>query len=136
IQEFNAPVVEESEMDIDPLLQLVVKKPQKQYRKPKFTYGEVLVEWRYKKKIEEDGTICRYLNLVERCYCSCSPSSRKRNSLITIISTNGPGKLCRALNIDISLNHTDLTTSDLIYLENAPEITLEQIVSTRLVLIW
>ncbi|MCE8164029.1 MAG: DNA-3-methyladenine glycosylase, partial [Candidatus Moeniiplasma glomeromycotorum] len=26
--------------------------------------------------------------------------------------TNGPGKLCRALNIDISLNHTDLTTSD------------------------
>ncbi|CAG8521876.1 3424_t:CDS:2 [Gigaspora margarita] len=27
IQEFNAPAVEESEMDVDPLLQLVAKKP-------------------------------------------------------------------------------------------------------------
>jgi len=26
--------------------------------------------------------------------------------------TNGPGKLCRALNIDINLNNVDLTTSD------------------------
>ena len=36
--------------------------------------------------------------------------------------TNGPGKLCRALNIDISLNHVDLTTSDLIYLEDSPNL--------------
>ncbi|CAG8560580.1 6235_t:CDS:2 [Gigaspora rosea] len=43
-KEFNAPAVEESKIDIDPLLQLVAKKPQKQYRKPKFTYGEVLIE--------------------------------------------------------------------------------------------
>ncbi|CAG8674847.1 45277_t:CDS:2 [Gigaspora margarita] len=58
IQEFNASAVEESEIDVDSLLQLVAKKPQKQYHKPKFTYSEVLVEWRYKKKIEENGTIC------------------------------------------------------------------------------
>lgn len=47
--------------------------------------------------------------------------------------TNGPGKLCRALNIDISLNHVDLTTSDLIYLEDAPELELnkERIVITK-----
>src|SRR5437588_5377795 len=37
-------------------------------------------------------------------------------------TTNGPGKLCRVLGIDISLNNVDLTTSDLIYLEDAPEI--------------
>jgi DNA-3-methyladenine glycosylase len=45
--------------------------------------------------------------------------------------TNGPGKLCRALNIDISLNHTDLTTSDLIYLEDAPEINKDEIIATK-----
>src|SRR4051812_29273764 len=45
--------------------------------------------------------------------------------------TNGPGKLCRTLNIDISLNHVDLTTSDLIYLENAPEISKDQIITTK-----
>src|SRR3982751_1568915 len=45
--------------------------------------------------------------------------------------TNGPGKLCRALNIDISLNNTDLTTSDLIYLEDQPEIDQEKIVVTK-----
>jgi len=44
--------------------------------------------------------------------------------------TNGPGKLCRALNIDISLNHVDLTTSDLIYLENQPELNPDQIIAT------
>jgi len=45
--------------------------------------------------------------------------------------TNGPGKLCRALNIDISLNHVDLTTSDLIYLEVQPEINSDKIVATK-----
>lgn len=45
--------------------------------------------------------------------------------------TNGPGKLCRALNIDISLNHVDLTTSDLIYLEDQPELSKEEIVITK-----
>jgi DNA-3-methyladenine glycosylase len=45
--------------------------------------------------------------------------------------TNGPGKLCRALNIDINLNHTDLTTSDLIYLENQPELSPDKIVITK-----
>ena len=45
--------------------------------------------------------------------------------------TNGPGKLCRALNIDISLNNTDLTTSDLIYLEDQPELSPDQITSTK-----
>ena len=45
--------------------------------------------------------------------------------------TNGPGKLCRALNIDISLNHTDLTTSDLIYLEDQPELSQEEIIATK-----
>ena len=45
--------------------------------------------------------------------------------------TNGPGKLCRALNIDISLNHTDLTTSDLIYLEDAPEVNKDEIIATK-----
>ena len=45
--------------------------------------------------------------------------------------TNGPGKLCRALNIDISLNHTDLTTSDLIYLEDQPELSKDEIVITK-----
>jgi DNA-3-methyladenine glycosylase len=44
--------------------------------------------------------------------------------------TNGPGKLCRVLSIDISLNNVDLTTSDLIYLEDAPEISQDQIVAT------
>ena len=45
--------------------------------------------------------------------------------------TNGPGKLCRALNIDISLNHTDLTTSNLIYLEDQPELSPDEIVITK-----
>lgn len=45
--------------------------------------------------------------------------------------TNGPGKLCRALNIDISLNNVDLTTSDLIYLEDQPELNEEEIVITK-----
>jgi DNA-3-methyladenine glycosylase len=45
--------------------------------------------------------------------------------------TNGPGKLCRALNIDLNLNHTDLTTSDLIYLEDQPEINHEEIIITK-----
>jgi DNA-3-methyladenine glycosylase len=45
--------------------------------------------------------------------------------------TNGPGKLCRALNIDINLNHIDLTTSDLIYLENQPELDQDKIVITK-----
>ncbi|CAG8724136.1 8958_t:CDS:1, partial [Gigaspora rosea] len=31
----------------------------------------------------------------------------------------------------ISLNQIDLTTSDLIYLENTPEIALEQIIATK-----
>jgi len=45
--------------------------------------------------------------------------------------TNGPGKLCRVLNIDISLNHVDLTTSDLIYLEDQPELDQDEIVITK-----
>ena len=45
--------------------------------------------------------------------------------------TNGPGKLCRVLDINISLNHIDLTTSDLIYLEDQPEINQDQIVITK-----
>ncbi|CAG8442430.1 3959_t:CDS:2 [Ambispora leptoticha] len=45
--------------------------------------------------------------------------------------TNGPGKLCRALNIDISLNHIDLTTSNLIYLEDAPDLSQEEIVINK-----
>ncbi|CAI2183109.1 5283_t:CDS:2 [Funneliformis geosporum] len=45
--------------------------------------------------------------------------------------TNGPGKLCRALKIDISLNHTDLTTSNLIYLEDQPEISQAKIIATK-----
>jgi len=45
--------------------------------------------------------------------------------------TNGPGKLCRALNIDISLNHVDLTTSNLIYLEDQPELSKDEIVITK-----
>src|SRR3954452_20040963 len=45
--------------------------------------------------------------------------------------TNGPGKLCRALSIDISLNHIDLTTSDLIYLEDQPELSQDKIVVTK-----
>lgn len=45
--------------------------------------------------------------------------------------TNGPGKLCRALNIDINLNHTDLTTSDLIYLEDQLDLSPEEIVITK-----
>ncbi len=45
--------------------------------------------------------------------------------------TNGPGKLCRALNIDISLNGVDLTTSDLIYLEDRSEVSKDEIVITK-----
>jgi DNA-3-methyladenine glycosylase len=45
--------------------------------------------------------------------------------------TNGPGKLCRALNIDISLNHIDLTTNDLIYLEDQPELNPDEIIITK-----
>jgi DNA-3-methyladenine glycosylase len=45
--------------------------------------------------------------------------------------TNGPGKLCRVLNIDINLNETDLTTSDLIYLENRPELSKDEIIATK-----
>lgn len=45
--------------------------------------------------------------------------------------TNGPGKLCRALNIDASLNNTDLTTSNLIYLEDQPEVNKKEIFITK-----
>ena len=45
--------------------------------------------------------------------------------------TNGPGKLCRALKIDINLNHADLTTNNLIYLEDQPELNQDQIVVTK-----
>jgi DNA-3-methyladenine glycosylase len=45
--------------------------------------------------------------------------------------TNGPGKLCRALNIDISLNCVDLTTNDLIYLESGPELNKDEIIVTK-----
>ncbi len=48
-----------------------------------------------------------------------------------VLHTNGPGKLCRALNIDMSFNEVDLTTSNLIYLENGPEISQEEIVITK-----
>ncbi|CAG8843531.1 6525_t:CDS:1, partial [Gigaspora margarita] len=51
----NAHTIEESEMDINLLLQLVAKRPQKQYRKPKFTYSEILVDG-IVKKIKEDKT--------------------------------------------------------------------------------
>ncbi|CAG8640714.1 5149_t:CDS:1 [Racocetra fulgida] len=44
--------------------------------------------------------------------------------------TNGPGKLCRALQIDLSLNHLDLTTNNLIYLEDQPLLTAEAIIAT------
>ncbi|CAG8649805.1 17339_t:CDS:2 [Cetraspora pellucida] len=59
------------------------------------------------------------------------PVSSHQDGKKVYYHTNGPGKLCRALNIDISLNHADLTTSDLIYLENAPEITPDQIIATK-----
>src|SRR3954470_21513930 len=58
-------------------------------------------------------------------------SSHNDNTKKIHYYTNGPGKLCRALNIDINLNHTDLTTSDLIYLEDQPEIDKEKIVITK-----
>ncbi|CAG8752698.1 18358_t:CDS:2 [Gigaspora margarita] len=45
--------------------------------------------------------------------------------------TNGPGKLCRALQIDLGLNHTDLTTNDSIYLEEQPPLTQEKIIATK-----
>jgi len=45
--------------------------------------------------------------------------------------TNGPGKLCRALDIDINLNHIDLTISDLIYLENGLEVSEDEIIATK-----
>ena len=45
--------------------------------------------------------------------------------------TNGPSKLCRALNIDINLNNVDLTTSDLIYLEDQPKLSPGQIITTK-----
>jgi len=45
--------------------------------------------------------------------------------------TNGPGKLCRALSIDKNLNGVDLTTSDLIYLENQSKIEKKNIVITK-----
>ncbi|CAG8619361.1 18247_t:CDS:2, partial [Gigaspora margarita] len=49
IQEnFQLSMIQESEVNIDPLLQLVTTKSQKQSRKSKFTYGEVLIEWRSK----------------------------------------------------------------------------------------
>jgi len=45
--------------------------------------------------------------------------------------TNGPGKLCRALSIDIKLNEVDLTISDLIYLENDLEVSKDKIIITK-----
>ncbi|KLL02322.1 MAG: DNA-3-methyladenine glycosylase [Mycoplasmataceae bacterium RC_NB112A] len=45
--------------------------------------------------------------------------------------TNGPSKLCRALKIDLNLNGVDLTTSELIYLENKPELSPKEIVITK-----
>ena len=45
--------------------------------------------------------------------------------------TNGPGKLCRVLSIDINLNHIDLTTSELIYLEDQTEVNKDEIITTK-----
>ncbi|MCE8162668.1 MAG: DNA-3-methyladenine glycosylase [Candidatus Moeniiplasma glomeromycotorum] len=45
--------------------------------------------------------------------------------------TNGPGKLCRALKIDLNLNGVDLTTSELIHLEDQPELSSEEIIITK-----
>lgn len=45
--------------------------------------------------------------------------------------TNGPGKLCRALKIDLSLNEVDLITSDLIYLEDQPTLSQDQIITAK-----
>jgi DNA-3-methyladenine glycosylase len=54
--------------------------------------------------------------------------SQKKNHYYT----NGPGKLCRVLNINTSMNHIDLTTSDLIYLENQPELNWDKkIIATK-----
>src|SRR4051794_18101421 len=58
-------------------------------------------------------------------------SSHHNNAKKIHYYTNGPGKLCRALNIDINLNNVDLTTSDLIYLEDAPELSQEKIIATK-----
>jgi DNA-3-methyladenine glycosylase len=48
-----------------------------------------------------------------------------------VLHTNGPGKLCRALEIDLNLNGVDLTTSDLIYLESQLELSPEEILVTK-----
>ena len=45
--------------------------------------------------------------------------------------TNGPGKLCRVLDIDIKLNNADLITSDLIYLEHGSELSQDEIIATK-----
>jgi len=45
--------------------------------------------------------------------------------------TNGPGKLCRALNIDDNLNNVDLTTSNLIYLEDRSTVNQKEFVATK-----
>ncbi|PAB59896.1 DNA-3-methyladenine glycosylase [Anaeromicrobium sediminis] len=45
--------------------------------------------------------------------------------------TNGPGKLCKALNIDRSLNKLDLVESDELYIEDSKE-KFEIIESTRI----
>jgi DNA-3-methyladenine glycosylase len=68
---------------------------------------------------------------VEPLECYAIPSSFQYNLKKKLHYFNGPGKLCRTLNIDLSLNHVDLTTSDLIYLENQPELEKGQIAITK-----
>ena len=78
---------------------------------------------------DPQGVLIRAAEPLESHTIPISPHQDKRKKIYYY--TNGPGKLCRALNIDISLNNVDLTTSDLIYLEDRPEVSQDQIIATK-----
>src|SRR4051812_15997780 len=77
---------------------------------------------------DPQGVLIRAAEPLDRHTISVSYQNNEKKKYLYY--TNGPGKLCRALNIDISINHVDLTTSNLIYLEDAPEIDKDKIIST------
>jgi DNA-3-methyladenine glycosylase len=81
--------------------------------------------------IEDDpqGVLIRAVEPLKNQNCSLPFLCNKSKKFYHY--TNGPGKLCRVLNINMNFNNIDLTVSNLIYLEDQPEIEKDKIVITK-----
>lgn len=87
---------------------------------------------------------CLYIYLIYGMYYMLNITANKENVpeavLIRaveplnndLVKTNGPGKLCKTLMIDKTLNEIDLTTSDIIYIEDSGYIPKEIVYTKRI----